>query len=672
MSDPFTKMAGWHRRSVRSGPVVRTNKHRGRGTPRTRSRSSGSRSTPAIRFTERNSRRCSRVRSRSAAPSSTTLATGSARTGQQLMSESAKVRRQYGNGSGGLRSSRRCASPSSRGHEGPRDAPRRLRLLRGRAPPLPRCVREETGDAPHRALVRLSSSPGACPFAHRPAEMGDVPVARYARGSSRCACRRRGSLLPTAPDAKRRSPREEIVVEPRGPARGCVLRLSGGALVLPVRLPAAPSNHAVLDHHLSNPEKWHKIDLVRRRDPNAEGGWRYEAHLMVLTERYASPATKTRRERAALETSGRSVGIDVNVSNITIASHVDGEDLRVTRVARDAGQRESARARARKERRRQRRLERSRRASNPEQYQLSSRQQERARRREAAGLPPQSVVPRGQRKSRADGKPLQAFRKDHLSARYRAERAAQAADSASAAQARRDHARHVAGAHVLRHGFRATVEDCNLSAWARLWGRALFAFSPGTLLDAIRGEAIAVAKQAGVQGGIWRASTNTTALSQHCLCGRRVAKSLGERVHSCPGCGLTGDRDAVSATLAAYVAFTDPDVPSTAVVDFARSRASLRDSTRQILRDTLLDFAARGRQDAPSESTAHSAPDGSSAGKTGRTPHPLVVARRRVGGAAHSTPDETGASQTTPERVRARPNMSQTGGAKVPPLRDSS
>ena len=289
----------------------------------------------------------------------------------------------------------------------------------------------------------------------------------------------------------------------------------------------------------------------------------------------------------------------------------------------------------------------------------------------AAGLPPQSVIPRGQRKSRADGKPLQAFRKDHLSARYRAGRAAQAADSASAAQARRDHARRVAGAHVLRHGFRATVEDCNLSAWARLWGRALFAFSPGTLLDAIRGEAIAVAKQAGVHGGIRRASTNTTALSQHCLCGRRVAKSLGERVHSCPGCGLTGDRDAVSATLAAYVVFADPDEPSSAVVKFERSRASLGDSTRKILRDTL-DFAARGRQDAPSESTAHSAPDGSSVGKTGRAPHRQVVARRRVGGAAHSTPDETGASQTTPERVRTRPNMSQAGGPKAPPLRDSS
>ena len=49
-----------------------------------------------------------------------------------------------------------------------------------------------------------------------------------------------------------------------------------GTLVLPVRLPAAPSNQPILDHHLADPSRWHKIDLVRHRDPHAPGGWRYE------------------------------------------------------------------------------------------------------------------------------------------------------------------------------------------------------------------------------------------------------------------------------------------------------------------------------------------------------------------------------------------------------------
>jgi putative transposase len=35
--------------------------------------------------------------------------------------------------------------------------------------------------------------------------------------------------------------------------------------------------------------------------------------------------------------------------------------------------------------------------------------------------------------------------------------------------------------------------------------------------------------------------------SQTCICGQRVAKTLSERWHSCPGCGLSQSRDHVSA-----------------------------------------------------------------------------------------------------------------------------
>jgi hypothetical protein len=41
--------------------------------------------------------------------------------------------------------------------------------------------------------------------------------------------------------------------------------LASGTLVVPVRLPASPSNQPILDHHLADPSRWHKIDLVRRR-----------------------------------------------------------------------------------------------------------------------------------------------------------------------------------------------------------------------------------------------------------------------------------------------------------------------------------------------------------------------------------------------------------------------
>jgi hypothetical protein len=190
-----------------------------------------------------------------------------------------------------------------------------------------------------------------------------------------------------------------------GPLAVVFSGLSIGTLVLPVRLPTAPSNQPVLDHHLGDPSRCHKIDLVRSQDPNATGGWRYEAHLAVLVDPYVSPAIRAGRAVAAIGTAGRRAGIDVNVSNLTVASHADGEDLKITRIARDATQRARDRSRAKRERRRQRELDRSRRAMNRTQYQLSKRQEKRDRRRAAAGLRPVEAIPSGTRKTSANGSP---------------------------------------------------------------------------------------------------------------------------------------------------------------------------------------------------------------------------------------------------------------------------
>ena len=104
---------------------------------------------------------------------------------------------------------------------------------------------------------------------------------------------------------------------------------------------------------------------------------------------------------------------------------------------------------------------------NRAQYQLSRRQAKRARRRAAAGLPPIDVIPMGPRNARADGVPLQSYRRDQLSASYRRGRAAQAADATAAAQARRDRARQVAADLVATHGYQLVVEDASISAWSR-------------------------------------------------------------------------------------------------------------------------------------------------------------------------------------------------------------
>jgi hypothetical protein len=378
-----------------------------------------------------------------------------------------------------------------------------------------------------------------------------------------------------------------------------------------------------------------------------------------------SPSSVARRARVAIEAMNRVAGVDVNVSNVTVASHERGGTIAVTRIARDATQQQRDRSRRRRERRRQRALDRSRRAMNRAQYQLSRRQAKRARRRAAAGLPPVDVVPSGPRNARADGMPLQRYRRDQLSASYRRGRAAQAADAAAAAQARRDRAREVAADLVATHGYQLIVEDASISAWSRSWGRAVAAFSPGLLIAAIDREARAVATVAGGHGGVQRAATRTTALSQHCPCGARVAKALADRVHRCPACQLRGDRDAVAAVLASFVGFARPGEPSSAQVDYAAASDALP-AIRRVLSNPY-----SGWQDTLSESTGLSAREGSSLVWWTPTPDLVAVARRTVGMAPYPTLDETGFRQTTPERARTRTNMAHKYDL-VSSLRDKS
>lgn len=296
---------------------------------------------------------------------------------------------------------------------------------------------------------------------------------------------------------------------------------------------------------------------------------------------------------------------------------------------------------------------------NAQQYELSKRQAKRARRREAAGLRPVEAIPQGPRRARTDGKPLQAYQHDRLSNTFRRERGAQAAQHASAARARKDYARQVAGAVVQEHGFQLTMEDCDLRTWARRWGRSLAAFAPGMMISAIQREADAVAAVARMAGGVLRASTRTTALSQHCLCGERVSKDLAQRTHRCPSCGLQGARDTISAVLAAHVVFGNRREPESAAVDYDACRALL---------DTLpiktIDYRVlmnHGRQDARSESTAYTARDGFFVVEPERTPDLVVVARRIAGMAALPTPAELGAYRATLDRSCMRTSLSCFG-----------
>jgi hypothetical protein len=346
-----------------------------------------------------------------------------------------------------------------------------------------------------------------------------------------------------------------------------------GDLVLPVRLPQGAGRWPRLLHFLGDPESWHKIDLVRRRDPSAPGGWAYEAHLMILGPGYASPATRERRAHAA--GSRRIGGVDGNVSNLSVVSLPTGLDpaegpVRSDRIVASSQEQAALDKQRRKAKGRSRARERSRRSCNPTQYGPSKHQRARAERRAQTGLAERCVqVPGGAREANTAGKPTQAYRKDQLSNGYREVRARGHADSSRTAEARRHRARLVAEQIVTTHGAWLTVEDCDIRTWFKLWGKACSAFAPGMLLRALEHEC----RAAG--GRLIRASTTRTAMSQHCLCGARVRKSLRDRTHSCPECGLVGDRDLVSAALGAFVTFTDPEGPSTARVDYEKARHAL-------------------------------------------------------------------------------------------------
>ena len=355
-----------------------------------------------------------------------------------------------------------------------------------------------------------------------------------------------------------------------GPLAVVFTGLPAGDLVLPVRLPQGAGQQSHLAHFLAHPDRWHKIDLVRVQDRKSPGGWRYYAHLMILGPGYQSDSA---RERRAAVPVGRAAGLDGNVSKLAVVSvPLIGDGPVLTDYVTVAAQERDAAARAaRKTRARQKALDRSRRNSNAEQYELGTRQDERARRRAAAGLTPKhGAAPKGQRVSDVAGRPKRAYRRDQLSASYRQTRADHAAESRGASQAKQARARDLAGRIVAAHGANVTTEHVDIRSWARLWGRGIALFSPGMLISALDAEATACG------GRMLKAGTRRTALSQHCLCGARVPKTLAERTHSCRACGFTWDRDLTSAALAACVTFADPDDPATARVNQNLAHAMLR------------------------------------------------------------------------------------------------
>ncbi len=396
-------------------------------------------------------------------------------------------------------------------------------------------------------------------------------------------------------------------------------------LQLPVRLPSGRGQWERVVHFLARPELWHKIDLVRRADSSQPGGWRYEMHLLVLSGGYTSAKNCASLDAAPTD---RRVCVDVNVSNLAVVSvNASHRDPRSTLVRVDTGERERLARAAAKRRRGQRRIDRSRRASNTEQYAKSLAQVKRDERRSARGLRAiKDATPSGGRQSSAAGVPSRSYRHDQLSATYRDLRRRQGEQERALSRTKLTHAHAVAVQLIASHGTNWLIEDCDLTTWAKFWGKSLHAFAPGMVTAEL---AVLVARRGG---SFVKVATGPTALSSHCLCGRRVKKDLSNRTHRCDSCMFSGNRDLVAAALGTCVV-TDLNDPLSARVDYTRAAALL---TEILTTSPCQSLINPGRQDALTSQT-----------------HPLVSLRR-------SDARHQGARSTRSLRRTARLNAERT------------
>lgn len=100
---------------------------------------------------------------------------------------------------------------------------------------------------------------------------------------------------------------------------------------------------------------------------------------------------------------------------------------------------------------------------------------------------------------------------------------------------------------LLSIGNRIRTEKVSKKWWQKKFGRSVRHRAPGMLETRL----LRKAESAGGEGDL--IPTRSTRLSQVCHCGAEVPKELKDRVHTCPNCGISCDRDLYSAFLASCV-----------------------------------------------------------------------------------------------------------------------
>lgn len=268
-------------------------------------------------------------------------------------------------------------------------------------------------------------------------------------------------------------------------------RVEWGGLKLPAFI---TSNDPVILHGLSSKVKY--VRLVRRK---ISGRNRFSAQLVCQGKPFIKP--KNTLEQG-------DVGIDIGPSTVALVSDTNAQLKQFASVLEfDAAH----------IRRLQRKMDRSRRATNPNNFNTNG------------------TVKRGKKRWNNS--------KTYLKTQN------------SKANLERSLAAHRKSLHgelvndILRTGDTFKLEKLSYKAFQKLFGRSVGKRAPGMFVAHLRSRA----ERAG--GKVVEIPTHNTKLSQTCQCGRVKKKSLSDRVHSCE-CGVVAQRDLYSALLAKYI---EPD-----------------------------------------------------------------------------------------------------------------
>jgi transposase len=245
----------------------------------------------------------------------------------------------------------------------------------------------------------------------------------------------------------------------------------------------------------------HRVKYARILKRRIKGRSRWYVQMIVEGKPYRDPKKHTTQD-------GARVGLDFGPSLIAVSTETDSFQQPF------CGELDRQQAEIRRLRRR---MDRSRRATNPQNYQ------------------PNGTVKKGRKQWKQ-------------SSRYRqTKQQLQNLERRKAAHRKSLHGR--LANRIVRLGNQIHTEKVSYRGWQKQFGRSIGHHAPSAFEGSLTRKAEALG------GGTVKINTFQTALSQTCLCGNRKKKSLSERTHRCTECGFTAPRDEFSAYLARHTSW---------------------------------------------------------------------------------------------------------------------